>query len=248
MPEPKYRVKFYGHTAPDEVVFCKNLAAILQTTPEDAVGLLRNCPVVVSDNIDKSKADKMAALITSMRGLCLSEPVEESTVEEQVQSLSSAQRVARMEKEAAGHKEDLRYRIWGSIVILVTAGFLIFTVVAYVITFSNVHKVAPPPDEPITKIESEKSSKEPADLEQTARDLRDEIQDLKQELQDLRTSYGYAKDGARGALEAYGSKSEEYKEKKIEMFSIEKRFKATQKLIQRREKLLRNLGGWSADE
>ena len=192
MASSKYRVKLYGHSTEDAESFSISLAAVLNKEPDEALKILLNAPVVVADGLEKNKAEHVAAVIESIKGLCLVEPTEgeESDVEKEESDPSGragleAVSSDRVEEKREKGEEASNVRQW--VLIALAAGFAIFLVVAYLDTFLEVDERMTPQKPPtVTERADEASSRLEAEPPDPTLAMEQEIWTLQNKLGVLR--------------------------------------------------------------
>ncbi|MFZ5866524.1 MAG: hypothetical protein ACOYXY_11645 [Thermodesulfobacteriota bacterium] len=76
MPDPRYRIKLYGHTSRDAKAFCKNLGLVLGVSESDARELLLEVPVVLKEGLDKERGQALMEALKVVSALCIIERMD----------------------------------------------------------------------------------------------------------------------------------------------------------------------------
>jgi hypothetical protein len=163
MASSKYRVKLYGHSTEDAEAFSKSLAAVLNREPDEALTILLNVPVVVADGLEKNKAEHVATVIESIKGLCLVEPTEgdepdTDTKERAPSGRAEPEAVSSDRVEATREQGDGASNLRQWVLIALAAGFAVFLVVAYLDTFQEVGERMTPQKPPTVTEHTEEAS------------------------------------------------------------------------------------------
>lgn len=133
MTAPLYRIKLYGHSGQDEEWFAKKLAVILETTDEEAEGLVRTVPVVIKDGLDKDRAERLKEILAAINALFLVEPMGETAVP--AESLSEE---TGGPASAEAEKQDARRAdIWMTVGVGCAAFLVLFSVVGYIFSWKS---------------------------------------------------------------------------------------------------------------
>jgi len=187
-----YRVKLYGHSTDDADAFSKSLAVVLNKEPDEALRTLLSAPVIVADGLERRKAEHLAAVIESIKGLCLVEPTEggapdTDTDEVEPPGREGLEAVPSDQTEAMRERGERASNIWQWILVALGAGSIVFAIVAYFSVFQEVHERVTPSKTPS---EIEKTEKEAAGQDVEAEDpsvaLTQEIGVLQEKLGVLR--------------------------------------------------------------
>ncbi len=131
MPEKAYRIKLYGHSAPDPELFCKNLAALLAVEDDAARILIAHTPVVIVDGLSKKAADHFLENLRSIQALCLAEESDRELPAAVSDAETLAPELPAVNFEELRKKDEARAGVWGSVLIGAAGLFFIMAVLAF---------------------------------------------------------------------------------------------------------------------
>ncbi len=140
MPDPRYRVKLYGHTSEDSEDFCRELADLLGIAEKDALDMLDRVPVVVKTGLERLEVERFTDMLLSIRALFLVEPEtgEESPVE--LPSQPAVQPQALPEIRPQPQDDSARSNLWLCLMAAAGGFLVIFCIVAYISSYSNLYR------------------------------------------------------------------------------------------------------------
>jgi hypothetical protein len=188
MSGPKYRVKFYGFTAPDTQVFCRNLAGVLGITPEAARDLVLDAPVVIGDNLGEAAAQRLCESVTAIQGLCLVEGLDGSYVQKEAPQVERIFPLPEPPEEKEDSGESFRFRFWAVVICAVVAVFVCLAVVAYVSSYLNLNRTQTSAPPAATQTQEEKTaSSESSSPRERYEALQNKIDEVGEQLGSLQT-------------------------------------------------------------
>lgn len=76
MNSNRYKIRLYGQSSKDPWQFCNNLASVLGVDKESARSLLANAPVVIMENLERTRGEALLETIRFLGGMCLLEPMK----------------------------------------------------------------------------------------------------------------------------------------------------------------------------
>jgi hypothetical protein len=147
------RIKFYGYSGNDPDMFCRNLAALLNISSEQARTILtdvRDGPVVLAAGVEQKAAEKLQQLVQSKQGLCLLEPEQE---EPEDATPAASGTWSSVPEQAETEVVEQRTPLVTKVVLIglasLIAGFVIYTGSGFLSSVSNVRRHNPEAVKPI---------------------------------------------------------------------------------------------------
>lgn len=140
MPGPACRIKLYGHTGKDLEDFSKKLAAVLHVDEPQAERLLRDAPVVIKEGLDKDEADKLVAMLTALRALCIVEYEGVQPVEEKAKVPSAPKPPEAEVFKPVKERDSVRSALWMAVAVGLAGFLILFSVGAYISSYINLYR------------------------------------------------------------------------------------------------------------
>lgn len=124
MSGPTYRIKLYGQSGNDPEKFCRDLAAALGLTPDEARAFLKQVPVVIREGVPKERAERLTEFLASINALVLAESEGPETVADA--AMSPQILPVELQRKQAEREDAVRYGFWLVALGAVAATFVLF--------------------------------------------------------------------------------------------------------------------------